>query len=149
MPADVTRADDPAVDPLLLLDWVVFDRLAIPGRAESVQVARQFTARTLGCHSRADDAVLLISELVTNAVLHTRSGLPGGMVFLAISGIGARLLITTADDGCDSGMPRISSRPDGGNGLVLVESIADQWGYRSNPSGTTVWFTLGAARARN
>src|ERR1700728_92272 len=59
----------------------VLGSLTIPGRPEQVSLARAFVARTLGTNQTgadADAATLLTSEIVTNAILHTKSGVDGG-----------------------------------------------------------------------
>ncbi|MHB1432944.1 MAG: ATP-binding protein [Streptosporangiaceae bacterium] len=141
MPADLVHPSDP--QQVLLLAWTVVGRLTMPGSPEFVRNARRFTARTIGDHPRAEDALLLISEVVTNAVRHSRSGLPGGKVVVTVSSLADALLISTADDGAEECLPRVAAAADRGHGLVLVDALADQWGYQRDPAGTTVWFTLG------
>src|ERR1700753_1691286 len=63
----------------------ILGSLTIPGHAKEVSRARAFIARTLSALDRgqtvdSDAATLLTSELVTNAILHTESGAPGGTV---------------------------------------------------------------------
>ena len=73
----------PATDfaaPAPVADGHRLRRRVFPGRADQVARAREFTARTLaGCPAVAD-AVLLTSELGTNALLHTATGTGGGLV---------------------------------------------------------------------
>src|SRR5690242_9890192 len=79
MPAEATHISDAAAEPALLPHWLILGRVLLPGRPEYVREARKFVARAIGAdHPRADAALLLTSELVTNAVTHSRSGLPGG-----------------------------------------------------------------------
>ena len=57
----------------------VLGSLTIPGHPEQVAAARAFVSRTLSSHrvgADSDTATLLTSEIVTNAIRHTRSG-PG------------------------------------------------------------------------
>ena len=140
MPADLVQPSDP--EQVLLLAWTVVGRLTMPGSPEFVRNARRFTARTIGDHPRADDALLLISEVVTNAVAHSRSGLPGGKIVVTVSRLTDAVLISTADDGAEESLPRVAAAADRGHGLVLVDSLADHWGYQRDQAGTTVWFTL-------
>jgi hypothetical protein len=67
----------------------VLGSLTIPGRPEQVATARAFVARTLSSHrvgADHDAATLLTSEIVTNAVQHTKSGVDGGTVTIVVIG---------------------------------------------------------------
>lgn len=88
-----------------------------------------------GDEDQAETAALCVSELATNALVHTRSGLPGGMVtvcFVALPVLGA-LFIAVQDDGA-----RVPAGPDGGTGLPgpaesgyglgIVAAVASGWG---------------------
>ncbi len=151
MPAEATHVSDPVADPALLTHWLVLGRVTLPGDPRHVRSARTFVARTMGAdHPRADEALLLTSELVTNAVTHSRSRLPGGMVKVVVATKASSLLISVTDDGSDSTEPAITGIAGGehGNGLLLTESIADLWGYLRNPQRTMVWFKLCAGGSR-
>ncbi len=98
----------------------------------------------LGACPVADDAVLLVSELVTNAITHTRSG-AGGTFKVMICHYPSRLFVGVTDEGAATA-PGVSP-PGGlepsGRGLYLVAGIATCWGHeRSGPRGRTVWFGL-------
>lgn len=155
MPAETAEAAEAAesgariADPALLTHWVVLGKLTLPGRPEHVRDARHFVARLIGAgHLHADAALLLTSELVTNAVLHSKSGLPGGTVELLVAAKMTGLLISVSDDGSDTDAPKSENVAGGetGNGLVLVETLADDWGYASLPESTVVWFQLNTHR---
>lgn len=100
-----------------------------PGRAESVAEARRWAARSLiGCPGVAD-VVLCLSELVTNAVTHSRSGvLRGGSVRVRISAApGVWVRIEVRDDGPTScPVPAVAEAElaCGGRGLYLVRELA-------------------------
>ena len=85
-------------------------------------------------------AVLLMSELVTNAIKHGK-----GAVGLVIKKRPAQLCIEVTDAGAERPTTR-SPRSDrlGGRGLILVERLASSWGVAPSPQppGKTVWFTL-------
>ena len=150
MPAEATQVRDPVADPALLTHWLVVGSLTLPGEPWNVRSARTFVAQTIGArHPRADEAVLLTSELVTNAVTHSRSRLPGGTVKVVIAAKASVLLISVTDDGSDSTVPVIRRREDGehGNGLLLAATIADVWGYMDQASRMIVWFKLGSRGA--
>src|SRR5271166_22477 len=150
MPAEASRASDRADDPVLLPEWIVLGSLTLPGCAEHVRKARQFVARTLGDDQCVNEALLLTSEVVTNSVVHSRSRLPGGTVTVAVARNQSGVLITVTDAGSDSRLPVVSNvaGAENGNGLLLVETLADVWGYAHNEESTTVWFRLSAADRR-
>ncbi len=147
MGARLMYVSDPVADPALLPHWLTLGRLTLPGQPQHVRLARRFVADTVGeKHRQCDTALLLTSELVTNAVRHSRSGRPGGTLDLVVSATCSALLISVIDDGSQTRLPAISAPPGGisGNGLVLVDGLSDGWGYRHESGRTAVWFRLRA-----
>jgi serine/threonine-protein kinase RsbW len=71
-----------------------------PGRADQIGHARDFTRRTLGACPVLDEAVLLVSELATNAIEHTPTG-NGGTFHVSIHHGETRLLIAVIDGGSE------------------------------------------------
>jgi anti-sigma regulatory factor (Ser/Thr protein kinase) len=127
----------------------VLGSLKIPGRPEQVATARAFVSRTLSLHQVGADndaATLLTSEIVTNAIRHTRSGADGGTVTIVVIGVPRGVLVEIIDDG-SAGTPVAKGDlyAAEGHGLFLVQHLAPQWGYLRDPAGTTVWFHLPAA----
>jgi anti-sigma regulatory factor (Ser/Thr protein kinase) len=124
---------------------VIVGSMSIAGRTRNVAEARAFVASTLGsAHPCADVAVLLCSELVTNAVLHSESGQPGGTVTVVVLGLPGAVRVEVVDNGSARSTPVVKAEvfePDG-HGLFLVEQLADHWGYYRDEVGTTVWFRL-------
>jgi serine/threonine-protein kinase RsbW len=146
----VTHASE-ETEQFTALAGAVVGQIAIPGRGEHVRATRAFVAEVLGRlgvaagAAAADTAVLLTSELVTNAIRHTRSGTPGGLVLLAVRRLAGGILVEVTDSGSACGMPVVKDNvyTCDGHGLFLVEAMADQWGYRcADAIGTTVWFRL-------
>ncbi len=93
------------------------------------------------------DAVLLVSELTTNAVLHTGSG--HLLCGLALSGEDQRLRIELHDEGSTSIRPsehRAGPCEESGRGLFIVRQIADDWGCArsTRTRGKLVWAELAA-----
>ena len=84
---------------------------------------------------RLDTAVLLISELVTNAVLHGT-----GEIRLMIDVGNGDARFTVCDEGRGTPIVRPEPGPDGGWGLRLVGELAARWGVREGR--TQVWFEL-------
>ncbi len=127
----------------------VLGSLTIPGCPEQVATARAFVSRTLSTHrvgADNDAATLLTSEIVTNAVQHTKSGVDGGTVTIVVIGVPHGVLVEIIDDG-SAGTPVVKGDlyAAEGHGLFLVQHLAAQWGYLRDPAGSTVWFRLPAA----
>ncbi|BFO13932.1 ATP-binding protein [Streptomyces sp. KM77-8] len=117
---------------------------AFPGLAEEVTHARHFVASLLADRGPVDDAVLIVSELATNAVRHSLSGSAGGW-FLVIVGFGHDLVrLEVVDQGgphvphlCD-----VTNQEEGGRGLLLIAACAKDWGVKDWPDGRSVWAEL-------
>lgn len=90
------------------------------------------------CPHLVDDALLLVSEVVTNAVKH-------GQAPVHLSVECDHTGITVAVDDANPELPRtrrFDRRRHSGRGLVLVQSIATEWGVRRTGNGKRVWFRL-------
>jgi len=147
MPAEATDTSDRIADPALLPHWLILGSVTLPGRPGYVREARRLVAAAIGAdHPRADTVLLLTSELVTNAVTHSRSRWPDGTVDVMVAAGVAGLLVAVTDDGSDASVPVIRNRPgaENGNGLLLVETLADAWGYLPRRGRTMCWFRLGS-----
>jgi len=89
-----------------------------------------------------DAALLLTSELVTNAVRH-ESGQGAQAVMLVISCSRGRLRVDVHDT--SRSLPAVADVPadaETGRGLLLVETLSDEWGFYRTPAGKAVYFTL-------
>jgi anti-sigma regulatory factor (Ser/Thr protein kinase) len=131
----------------MLTSAAVLGKATIAGREQSVPQAREFVDSVLGRgHPRGEVARLLVSELVTNAVQHTQSRLPGGTVTLVVADLADGIRVEVIDEGSARSVPvvRDDLTATDGRGLFLVQSLADEWGYLSEGDGTTVWFRLAA-----
>jgi anti-sigma regulatory factor (Ser/Thr protein kinase) len=90
-----------------------------------------------------DEAMLLTSELCTNALQHTVSGSGGTFTVTVIREMG-RARIEVRDNGAAQApatQPRDESS-ERGRGLGLVEVLANRWGYRGSQHGRTVFFEV-------
>lgn len=86
-----------------------------------------------------EEAQLLVSELVTNAVRH---GAPPIELHVCCAG-GDRLEIRVRDSDPRTPAPRSADEDaEGGRGLLLVDLVSDAWGHEEDEDGKTVWFTL-------
>ncbi|MFC4560635.1 ATP-binding protein [Nocardiopsis mangrovi] len=84
------------------------------------------------------NAVLMLSELATNAVRYTASGAVGGSFTVCVDLSPGTLRVRVQDGGSDTSTPRRLSAGPGderGRGLVLVDAIADFWGPLADPPG--------------
>ncbi|WP_433232469.1 ATP-binding protein [Actinomadura formosensis] len=119
---------------------------ALAAETRAASRARDLTARTLRRWHVTDpaetgDIVLMVDELVTNAVVHGT-----GPVRLALCIDGAVLTAEVGD--ADPAAPAAPAAPpgvpdwsEGGRGLLLVAALATEFGARPAPPGKTVWFT--------
>jgi anti-sigma regulatory factor (Ser/Thr protein kinase) len=118
-------------------------QITLPGTKTSVATARRYVRDVLGDHPAADDAVLVASELVTNAVLHSRSG-RGGTVRLTVCDTGRVVRMEVTDDGSLLSAPYLRDEPcaENGRGLHIVSALAKQWGAYATPTGRVIWCEL-------
>jgi PAS domain S-box-containing protein len=148
VPATGTRDDDLAI----LVARVRSDdpapgvhRMPFELKPESAALTRGFTAGVLdgaGWRDQVDTAVLLVSELVTNAIRHAR-----GPCALTVK-LGDDEVELSVEDG-DPQVPiaRAARRlEESGRGLLLVGALADRWGVRAISGGKAIWFSLARSR---
>ncbi|MFD7512449.1 ATP-binding protein [Streptomyces sp. NPDC059853] len=122
------------------------ERFELPSRPASVAAARELVRHRLTGwgvpRDLVDTARLIVSELVTNALLHTASD----RIVCRVERRGRQLRIEVADQGpgLDPRVPAAGpSDPDaeGGRGLLLLDAMAARWGVISphQGAGCTVW----------
>jgi anti-sigma regulatory factor (Ser/Thr protein kinase) len=121
-------------------DWVVW---RLP---DAVMHARRFTARTLRrwkAEEAADAVLLVVSELVTNALVHTQ-----GPVRVDLTLRGDRVRVSVNDSS-----PRAPAKPvivdwesTGGRGLLLVEAMSESFGSMPVAGGKRVWSEIAVPR---
>jgi anti-sigma regulatory factor (Ser/Thr protein kinase) len=140
--ASLTVADDRAGPPLAGA-YEVTIRRGFPGTADQIARVREFVRIVLGPLPVVDEAVLLASELATNAVVHTASG-QGGAFDVAVRRYPSAVRIEVHDAGSHRvPMPRPQDTlADEGRGLDLVNLVADRWGHSGDQSGRSVFFEL-------
>jgi anti-sigma regulatory factor (Ser/Thr protein kinase) len=119
----------------------------LPARAESVSRARKLTTDRL-LHwgiskATSETAVLIVSELVTNAVVHAA----GDHVICELRVDQERLRIAVEDQGYGPTGPQLhrASADEGGRGLFLVDSMCSCWGAQDTSGygpGRVVWAEL-------
>ncbi|WP_217245173.1 ATP-binding protein [Streptomyces sp. AC602_WCS936] len=120
-----------------------FELAAHPG--SPAQARRLTRARLNGwsvCEDTCDTAALVVSELVTNAIVHTAS-----RHIVCELHDGADLVrIAVRDEGCAPGQPhpQAGRQPEDehGRGLLLVDALCDAWGAHEHGPGLLVWAEL-------
>ncbi len=114
-----------------------------PATPEAVPEARRFLAAVLEewglPEETRDDAVLCLSETVSNAVIHTATS-----PRVTASLDGSRLIVSVADQGRRGTARLVDTPPDelGGRGLALVSAVTTTWNAERRSDGTIVWFEL-------
>jgi signal transduction histidine kinase len=117
----------------------------VRGGPEAGIAARQAVIASNGAlpASVRADVLLLVTELVTNAVRHAGVG-PEQPIRVGLRRLPQRVRVEVTDPG--SGFARVHPRSNGddsgGWGLLLVDRIADRWGAWPTASGTCVWFEV-------
>ncbi|MGA5448206.1 PAS domain S-box protein [Streptomyces umbrinus] len=113
----------------------------LPAVPDSVPEGRAFLTKALtswDCTTTADDARLLLSEILTNAVQHAQ-----GPLGLHLCRTATELTVEVSDHSPHLPQPRLAAEDDeSGRGLILVRALADTWGVRPTDEGKTTWFTL-------
>ena len=116
----------------------------LPAQATSASEARGLVRRLLveaGRDDLGEPAALLVSEVVTNALLHA-----GTPVDLRLSYEHGSLLAQVGDGTPHlPSMRRYGSTSGTGRGLRLLDQMADEWGVTTRAGGKTVWFRLSVA----
>jgi anti-sigma regulatory factor (Ser/Thr protein kinase) len=106
------------------------------GCPQSVSEARAWVAGFLADSPAADDAALMVSELVTNAILYSASRLPGGVVTVSVRTENGSARVDVIDQG---EIPPCLAAPHGlGQGLEIVRQLADVFGAEDGSR----WFSL-------
>ena len=119
----------------------------LPSIPESARIARFHIRAALGFHDLdhlADDAALIISELVTNAVQHADSDVTETIgVTLARTRDQDSVILVVLDSSPHGPMmrnPSADSEP--GRGLQIVASLSVHWGWHPEPRGKAVYAIL-------
>ncbi|MDT7537801.1 MAG: hypothetical protein QOI82_1386 [Actinomycetota bacterium] len=117
--------------------------LVVPSEPRSIALVRRYATdacAALGWGDSADTVELLVSEVATNAVLHSY----GSHIRVRVVDRGLRLRVEVFDGSPALPVPRgARARDEGGRGLALVEALAVQWGADAEPGGKTTWFEIG------
>ncbi|MFI1335146.1 ATP-binding protein [Streptomyces sp. NPDC020845] len=119
------------------ISWV------LPRHPSSVPSARRLVLSQLAVWAlagSADDAELLVSEVVTNALRYT-----GGAVRLTLCLCPADGTLRCEVEDADPTLPQSRQAcedDEGGRGLYMIDLLARSWGSHRTGTGKTVWFEL-------
>ena len=121
---------------------LVFELPATPAAVSAAR--RALLAASGGLPSTVrDDVLLLLTELVSNAVRHAEAG-AGRWVRVELEQWARMIRVAVFDEG--TGFTAEAPHPErdrsGGWGLFLIDRIADRWGITPTPSGTCAWFEI-------
>ncbi|AXE26813.1 ATP-binding protein [Streptomyces globosus] len=119
-----------------------------PDPAEVGRARRWARSRLAGCgigddEPLAETLILLISELVTNAVVHT--GCPAVLRML-LGEPAVRVEVADASGRAPS-RRQAGAGDTGGRGLELVDGLADRWGWQREGAGKRIWCEVDRAAA--
>jgi len=120
--------------------------LTVSGRPDQVAAARAFAGKAIGeQHPCAGTAVLLVSEVVTNSVIHSNSRRDGGTITITVIAVGHGIRVEVIDEG-GATVPALRLRDDelaeGGRGLQILDDLSARWDYYQDTAGTVTWFEL-------
>src|SRR5579859_8060450 len=122
--------------------------ITLPGLPAMVQAARRGVCALLeetGC-PRIEDAALVVSELASNAVLHSRSAGPDGSftVTLQVKPGWLRLEVSDAGPAASARTVAAGEEDEHRRGLLIVDAVADRWGHtRPSEDRALFWAELG------
>lgn len=113
---------------------------AFPAIPAQVREARQFLSAILDGRPAASDAILCLSELATNATVHSRSREPDGHFCVRVQLHGSHLRVEVSDQGGPWAQPAHLDERNG-RGLLIVDQLTHNWGRTGNDqAGWTTWF---------
>ena len=119
----------------------------LPSIPESVRMARFHVRAALSFHELdeyADDAEIITSELVTNAIQHVRShGAETVGVTLARTWNPATVTVVVSDSSPEGpAMPETSANSERGRGFQIVEALSAHWGWHPEDDGKVIFAIL-------
>ncbi|RCH66908.1 ATP-binding protein [Streptomyces sp. SDr-06] len=139
--------DELALKALELFGNPTEEEVRLPSRPESAATARRITQSVVLRQwalspTLAEHAVLLVSELVGNAVRHTGARVFGLRMLRRRGWI--RIEVRDPSRGLPCLMP-VHELDISGRGLFLVDKLSDRWGVDLLPRGKTTWFEMRVA----
>jgi anti-sigma regulatory factor (Ser/Thr protein kinase) len=116
-------------------------RRTFPGDPQELRAARSWTRAALDGHPHSEDAALIVTELGTNALMHTASGDAAGAFHVTLTVSELTIAIAVTDSGDAKTAPEVqhpSLNSTHGRGLGMVAALADSVVVQGDDSGRTV-----------
>ena len=110
--------------------------VSLPCQPGTPAAARRFVRQFFGAHPLLDTVELLVSEVVSNALLHAHSA-----VEVSASAGDDRIRVEVADTSTQAPTRRAPDL-DGGYGLKFLDVLATNWGVEYGHRGKSVWFEI-------
>jgi anti-sigma regulatory factor (Ser/Thr protein kinase) len=123
----------------------------LTGTPDAARQARALIGDLLGDdHPTVDDAALIVSEMVSNAIAHSQSGQPGGTLSIAVEMAPqpGDVRIQVRDFGDLEAPVLTTASPDSehGRGLAIITALAAEWGSETSHAGHATWCRLSSSR---
>lgn len=109
-----------------------------PGRPDQIAQARAQLRELLADYTIADDVILCVSELATNAVLHSNSRGADGTFTIRFTLRPCDYILIEVEDAGGPWAPKPST-PDRGHGLDILRALASAWGLTADRDSRTIW----------
>ena len=134
------RTHQPPAAPPAVRPWRVTTARAFPATPGQVSAARRFLAALTEGFPAAEDALLCLSEVVTNAIQHSRSARPGGQFTVRATYTPEHLRVEVEDDG-GPWQPHARHHDHGGRGLAILTALTS-WDITETDDHRIVWFEI-------
>jgi anti-sigma regulatory factor (Ser/Thr protein kinase) len=131
-----------AADPVDFVRTAVFRLAPVPESAGHARRSARTMLTSWHLGHLVEDVDLVVSELVTNALLHGGDGLeaPETPIRLELDLGGGRLICRVVDSSPLPPMPEeAADTAESGRGLILVDALASEWDWEDLPDGKAVW----------
>lgn len=129
-------------------EFPILVRRTFPGQPGQVRIVRWWLTTQLGGPASTDDVVLACSELAANAIIHSDSGLPGGVFTVRLAIDRNFVRIEVIDQGgtwppgrrpCHAPAADSDDVSQCGRGLRIVAALARGWGISGDQEGRIAW----------
>jgi serine/threonine-protein kinase RsbW len=114
---------------------------SFPGRRDQVRLIRGILSAFFDDSPAAPDAILLVSELAANAVTHSASGQPGGLLIIRAETSPAICVRAEVEDQGSTWDGNLSTAQPP-HGLFILRALSADSGTRRGQDGWITWFTI-------